>query len=146
MTCLNSHGWCSIQAIQLLAEYGARRVMEYLKRGIVDMLSPQERVVFALMTGEANTSLKQSKVRKPWQLLNGHWSVQGFFAEPAINIEAEKAVYLPSLQARPNIYGYRLGSPVEKRIHQYYGPFKSEAEAQQYAEDERDHQSRCTVM
>ncbi len=127
--------WREPKDIQTLAEYGARRVMEYLKRGTADTLSPQERVVLALMTGEASTRLKQD-----------HLSVRGFFAKPGINIEAEKAVYLPSWTARPNIYGYRLGSPVEARIRPYYGPFKSGAEAQQRAEDERDHQSRCTVM
>ncbi|KAG0013671.1 hypothetical protein BGZ81_000888, partial [Podila clonocystis] len=51
--------WHEPNDIQTLAEYGARRVMEYMKRGNTDTLSPQERVVFALMTGEASTCLKQ---------------------------------------------------------------------------------------
>ncbi len=89
--------------IQTLAEYGARRVMEYLKKGNVDTLSFQELVVFTLMTGEANTRLTQCKVGEQGKLSKGRWNVRGFFAKPVIKVETEKkgqvrqAVYLPAL-------------------------------------------------
>ncbi len=139
----------SNQDIQTLAEYGARRVMDYLKTGGAGILSPKEQVVIALMTGEANARLMQPKVGEQGQLLGGKWSVQGFFAKPGIKVEeinGEQAVYLPDRQARPDTYGYRFGSPVEARTCLYQGPFKSEAEAQQCAEAARHEQSRCTVM
>ncbi|UUM22243.1 NACHT domain-containing protein [Mycoavidus sp. SF9855] len=143
--------WHEPKDIQTLAAYGARRVMDYLKTGRADTLtlSSQERVVLALMTGKANTRLTQREAGEPGRSLKGRWSVQGFFAQPGVKVETQEegqAVYLPSWQARPNVYGYRFGSPVEARTRPYQGPFKSEAEAQQRAEAARHEKGRCTVM
>lgn len=113
--------------IETLAAYGAERVIAYLKTGRAKTLSAQEQVVLALMTGEATAGLTQHKARE-----NGDsWTVHGFFAQPGIKVDREdgQEVYLPSWQARPDVYGYRLGSPVEARIRPYYGPFKNEADA-----------------
>ncbi len=93
-------------------------------------------MIFALMTGEANTRLTQRKVGEQGQASKERWSVRGFFAKPGGRVETEKkgqvrqAVYLPSWQVRPDVYRYRLGSPVEARTSLYQGPFKNEAEAQ----------------
>ncbi|MCX8567212.1 MAG: AAA domain [Glomeribacter sp. 1016415] len=135
------------QDIQTLAEYGARRVMDYLKAGRADTLSAQERVVFALMTGTANKRLSQPKAGEGWSLKSS-WSVQGFFAKPGVKVETEEeeGLYLPPGQVRPAVYGYRFGSPVEARTRSYQGAFKNEAEAQRIAEQARYQQSRCTVM
>lgn len=146
---LSRQDWHEPKDIQTLAAYGARRVMDYLKTGRADTLSSQERVVLALMTGKANTRLTKREAGEPGRLLKSRWSVQGFFAQPGVKVETQEegqAVYLPSWQARPNVYGYRFGSPVEARTRQYQGPFKSEAEAQQRAEAARHEQGRCTVM
>ncbi|BBE10125.1 Adenylate kinase [Mycoavidus cysteinexigens] len=137
------------QDIQTLAEYGARRVMDYLKTGGVDMLSSQERVILALMMGEANARLSQPKADESGRTSPGGRSVQGFFSEPGVKVEAEEpgaGLYLPSQQVRPSVYGYRFGSPLEARTRPYQGVFKSEAEAQQVVEEARNQQKSCLVM
>ncbi|KAG0316016.1 hypothetical protein BGZ97_007558 [Linnemannia gamsii] len=134
------------QDIQTLAEYGARRVMDYLKTGGVDMLSSQERVILALMMGEASTRLSQPKAGRSSR---GGWSVQGFFSKPGVKVETEEqgaGLYLPSQQVRPSVYGYRFGSPLEARTRPYQGVFKSEAEAQQVIEETQHQQNSCLVM
>ncbi|UAW63918.1 NACHT domain-containing protein [Mycoavidus sp. HKI] len=144
---LSAHTW-PINDIEKLAEYGARRVMDYLKIGRAGTLSSQEQVVFALMTGEASTSLTRLKGKESKQPKKP-WSVQGFFAKPGLRVEAEdagQAMYLLSQQALPSVYGYRLGSPLEARTRPYDGPFKSEADAQRRAEEARQQQNRCLVM
>ncbi|KAG0284951.1 hypothetical protein BGZ96_010731 [Linnemannia gamsii] len=113
------------QDIQTLAEYGARRVMDYLKTGGVDMLSSQERVILALMTGEANARLSQPKAGESGRSLQGGWSVQGFFSKPGVKVETEEqgaGLYLPSQQVRPSVYGYRFGSPLEAHRDDYTMP------------------------
>ncbi len=135
--------------IQTLAEYGARRVMDYLKTGGVDMLSSQERVILALMMGEASTRLSQPKAGESGQSSQGGWSVQGFFSKPGVKVETEEqgaGLYLPSQQVRPSVYGYRFGSPLEARTRPYQGVFKSEAEVQQVVENTQHQQNSCLVM
>ncbi len=137
------------QDIQTLAEYGARRVMDYLKTGGVDMLSSQERVILALMMGEASTRLSQPKAGESGRSSQGGWSVQGFFSKPGVKVETEEqgaGLYLPSQQVRPSVYGYRFGSPLEARTRPYQGVFKSEAEAQQVVEGAQHQQNSCLVM
>ncbi len=144
---LSAHTW-PITDIGKLAEYGARRVMSYLKTGQVGTLSSQEQIVIALMTGEANTHLTQLKGTQSKQPKKP-WSVQGFFAKPGVRVETEDAghaTYLSSQQALPSVYGYRLGSPIEARTRPYQGPFMSEADAQRSAEEARQQQNRCLVM
>ncbi len=138
----------STKDIQTLAQNGALRLMEYLQAGKVDTLSTQERVVVALMTGTANERLSHAKKVESGRA-KGKWSVQGFFTKPGIKIGTEKEgqqLYLPSGQAYPSTYGYRLGSPIEVRNPLYQGAFKSELETQQKAQEARDQQGRCAVM
>ncbi len=54
------HTW-SDQDIQALAENAVRRLMNYLSAEKVDELSSQERVGFALMTGESSKRLSLRK-------------------------------------------------------------------------------------
>ncbi len=135
--------------IRNLAKYGARRVMDYLKTDVADKLSPQERVVYALKNGKASTQLIQCQEGRGGWLPQDHWSIQGFFAQPGVKVGTEEEgqkVYLPSWQARPDVYGYRFGSRVEVRTSLYHGPFKNEAEVQQRAKEARRQQNPCTVM
>lgn len=137
--------------ISTLANYGARRVMEYLKSGTVDTLSAQERVIYALIKGKANARLTQPKEGRRKGLPTEYWSVQGFFADPGVKVEAtengqtRQKVYLPSWPVHPEVYGYRFGSPVEAS-NGLYQEFEDEAKAQQGAEKARHEQGRCTVM
>ncbi len=138
--------WHNRKDIETLAEHGARRVMDYLKAGRADTLSAQERVVLALIAGKANARLTQPKATESGRSLKGSWNVQGFFAKPGIKVEKEgkePEVYLPSWQARPEVYGYRFGSPVEASTRRLYkGPYKSEEEAQAALAQ----QGPCTTM
>ncbi len=144
---LSAQDW-SPTDIQTLAEYGACRLMEYLKTGKVDKLSYQEQVVFALMTGETNKRLTQPKMTESGRS-KGKWSVQDFFTKPGIKVEKkkeERQLYLLRGKAYPSIYGYRFGSPIEVRdLLRYTGPFTDEAKAQQEAKSARE-RGRCTVM
>ncbi len=135
--------------IQMLAKQGAQRMMEYLGAGKVDKLSSQERVVFALMAGEANKRLTQHKM-KGSSRSSTKWSVQGFFTKPGIKVETDEQGKEPKYFLRdtshPSVYGYRLGSPIEVRNSLHYkGPFTDEAKARQEAEKMRD-DARCLVM
>ncbi len=141
------HTW-SEQDIQALVEDGVQRLMDYLKAGKGNEHSIQERIVFALMTGEGS---KRLSVRKEEAgKAKGHWTTQGFFAKPGIKIEAEKKgekIYFPSTtKAHPGVYGYRFGSTTEGRVGPplYTGPFESEAKASDKAKEARG--QRCVVM
>ncbi len=131
--------------IQMLAKQGAHRMMEYLEAGKVDKLSPQERVVFALMAGGASKRLTQHKM-KGSSRSSPKWSVQGFFTKPGIKVETDQGpMYFLRDTSDPSVYGYRLGSSIEVRNCLYYqGPF-TDAEARQVAEKMRD-AANCVVM
>jgi hypothetical protein len=129
--------------IKVLAKTGAERVINYQKSGNIHFSTPlQELVIMALAEGEGNHKLsyssnsgKKSKV----------WDVHGFFAKPGVMESSNADVYIPNAKfSRPDIYGYRLGSPLEIKNHNY-AHCKDSKEAEEKVK-EAHQKNGCVVM
>lgn len=124
--------------IELLANIGAKRVINHFKKGQINF-SPNERIIDALLKGKGDAKLSYSPPHSK------HWSVHGFFLQGAILPGDDPHVFFPDMKsAKPKLYHntYRYASFFEIETHTYRKVKKEEVDKNQPAPSEE----KCLVM